>query len=141
MPKLHGECLCGAVKYSVDGELGDILHCHCSECRKWHGSAFRTRVTVQKSDFSWLSGEQYIARYEGLPTSIKMFCKTCGSSLVSYFRDNENVLGLPLGGVEGDLGQKPVCHIFVGSKASWYDIGDNLPQYDEFPNKEKNIHK
>ena len=141
MTKLKGECLCGKVKYSVDGELGDILHCHCSECRKWHGSAFRSRTTVKKKDFTWVEGEEFVSCFEGLPTSIKTFCKLCGSNLVSYFRDNDETLGLPLGGIEGDLGKQPKCHIFVGSKASWYEIHDDLPQYAEFPDDSRNIHK
>ena len=141
MPQLKGECLCGVVKYSVNGDVGDILNCHCSECRKWHGSAFRTRSIVRKKDFSWLEGEQFVSRYEGLPTSIKTFCKICGSNLVSYFRDNDEVLGLPLGAIEGNLVKKPMCHIFVGSKADWYEITDNLPQYAEFPDFSPNIHK
>ena len=138
---VKGECLCGAVTYAVKGEVGNILHCHCSECRKWHGSVFRTRATVKTVDFQWLSGEEHVARYEGLPTSIKTFCKICGSNLVSYFRDNREMLGLPLGGVEGELGKKPSCHIFVDSKADWYEIQDDLPQYSGFPDASCNIHK
>jgi len=141
MPELKGECLCGSVKYSVNGEIGDILHCHCSECRKWHGSAFRSRTTVRKKDFNWIEGEEFVSRYEGLPTSIKTFCRLCGSNLISYFRDNDKRIGLPLGAIEGDLEKKPLCHIFVDSKANWYQITDDLPQYLEFPDVSRNIHK
>ncbi|HFE37255.1 MAG TPA: GFA family protein [Gammaproteobacteria bacterium] len=141
MPKLKGECLCGAVKYAFDGVVGDILHCHCSECRKWHGSAFRSRTVVKKADFRWISGEHFVAHYEGLPTSIKTFCKICGSNLVSYFKDNEEMLGLPLGGVEGDLNKTPRCHIFVDSKAKWYEICDDLDQYPGYPDSFGSIHK
>jgi len=141
MVEIKGQCLCGEVKYAVKGPIGDILHCHCSECRKWHGSAFRTRTTVKKKDFFWLAGQELVAMYKGLPSTTKTFCRMCGSNLISYYRDNEEVIGLPLGGIEGELGQTPKCHIFVGNKADWYEINDDLPQYADFPNGETNIHK
>jgi len=138
--QLAGECLCGAVKYEVHGELGDVLNCHCSECRKWHGSAFRTRVPVRKVDFNWISGKENIAEYLGLPTVVKTFCKICGSNLISYYKDNDEYIGLPLGGVEGDFSERPTKHIFVESKASWYQITDDLPQYAGFPDDVSRIH-
>jgi len=140
LSKLIGECLCGAIKYQIDGELGEVLHCHCSECRKWHGSAFRTRVPVRKKDFSWIAGKEHIAEYDGLPKVVKTFCKICGSNLISYYKDNDEYLGLPLGGVEGEFVERPTKHIFVGSKASWFEITDGLPQYQAFPEDMNSIH-
>lgn len=140
MSKLNGECLCGAVKYSVDGELGEVLHCHCSECRRWHGSAFRTRVPVKKKDFSWTAGKAHVAEYDGLPSVVKTFCKICGSNLISYYKDNDEYLGLPLGGVEGEFTERPAKHIFVESKASWFEITDGLPQHSAFPEDVRGIH-
>jgi len=138
---LKGECLCGAVKYTYDGELGDVLNCHCSECRKWHGSAFRTRAAILKKDFRWLQGEDNVSHYDGLSNTIKTFCKTCGSNLISYYKHDTEMLGLPLGAVEGLKDRKPQYHIFTNSKASWYDIDDDLPQYPELPGDAHSIHK
>jgi len=140
MTHLTGECLCGEVKYRVDGELGEVLHCHCSECRKWHGSAFRTRVPVRKKDFAWLSGEEHIGEYAGLSKVVKTFCKICGSNLISYYKDNDEYIGLPLGGVEGEFAERPTKHIFVGSKADWYEITDDLSQFESFPEDTSGIH-
>ena len=97
MPLLTGQCLCGQVKYQYDGELGSILHCHCSQCRQWHGSAFRTRAVAKTKDFTWLSGESLVAKYDGLPNAIKTFCKNCGSNLISYYKSDPDIIGLPLG--------------------------------------------
>ena len=52
MKKLTGQCLCGAIAYEINGELGPIVNCHCSRCRKWHAAAFRTRTSVAKNKFS-----------------------------------------------------------------------------------------
>ena len=48
---IRGSCLCGGVKYRITGQLSDARYCHCSMCRKAHGSAFRARTTVKAADF------------------------------------------------------------------------------------------
>ena len=141
MLDLHGECLCGCVKYEYNGDVGEVVNCHCSECRKWHAAAFRTRTVAEKNKFSWLSGEDEIAYYDGLPNVIKTFCKVCGSNLISLYKDNQEFIGLPLGGLEGAGKLKPACHVFVDFKADWYEILDDLPQYKKLPDNEESIHK
>lgn len=131
--KLTGRCLCEAISYEITGELGPIFNCHCSKCRRWHGAAFRTRAAVRTKDFKWLSGEQYLSRYHSSENTVKTFCSICGSNLISILEDNPDFIGLPLGGLEQDPGNRPIANIFIASKAPWYDIPDGLPQYDEWP--------
>jgi len=151
MASLQGECLCGQVTYKYEGEIGAVLNCHCTECRRWHGAAYRTRTVGRKSDFVWLKGENLVTRYDGQPNSIKTFCRVCGSSLISLYKEKSELIGLPLGGVTFDAESdaesdaemkslKPVCHIFVGSKSSWHDISDDLPQYKTLP-ADPDLHK
>ena len=141
MATLSGECLCGGIRYRYSGRLGAVVPCHCSRCRRWHGSAFRTRVVARREAFRWLAGEALLARYESTPRTTKTFCRTCGSSLVTFYTDRPDIIGLPLGGVVGDLGPRPAFHIFVGSKTPWYEIRDGLPQYDELPPDRELIHE
>ncbi|MDH5257332.1 MAG: GFA family protein [Gammaproteobacteria bacterium] len=150
MMNLRGECLCGGVKYEYNGETGPVINCHCNECRKWHGSAYRTRTVGKKANFSWLSGEENVAFYDRLPNVIKTFCKICGSNLISLYKDNEGFIGLPLGAVEIVDSMKkaeqiellkPSYHVYVDYKADWHDITDNLPQYKELPDEISSIHK
>ena len=133
MQKLTGKCLCGAIAYEINGELGPIVNCHCSKCRRWHGAAFRTRCFVKSKDFKWVKGEENLSKYHSSINVIKTFCKTCGSSLISMYENNAEHFGLPIGGLEQDPGARPIANIFVGSKSPWYEITDNLPQYDELP--------
>lgn len=129
--QLNGQCLCGAITYQICGYLGKIYHCHCSKCRRWGGDAFRTSTMVKASDFSWLSGEAHLAEYAYSDTVTKTFCSICGTNLISLYVDQPDILGISLGGLEQDPGARPQAHIFVDSKASWYDIDDKLPQYSE----------
>lgn len=128
-----GSCLCGQVRYEIHGELRGVLNCHCSMCRKAHGAAFRTRAAVRSADFRWLSGEDLLTHYESSPGQQRTFCRVCGSNLVTKFEQHKEWYGFPLGTLDTDPGVKPACHVFVGSKAPWYDITDKLPQYEELP--------
>ena len=130
---LNGSCLCGQIRYRISGPLHGVLNCHCSMCRKAHGAAFRTRAAVRTADFTWLAGENLLTRYASSPGEFRSFCSVCGANLVTEFDANPEWLGFPLGTLDDDPGVKPECHIFVGSKAPWYDITDHLPQWDEMP--------
>ena len=90
-------------------------------CRKWHGSAFRSRVVIHKSKFS-LQGKENVAYYDSSAAMTKSFCKKCGSSLVSYYNKQPDLLGLPLGAIEGEIPDTEAIHVFTQYKASWYTI-------------------
>ena len=69
----------------------------------------------------------------------KTFCSRCGSSLISLILDNPDVIGVPLGGLEQDPGNRVQAHIFVASKAPWHEITDDIPQYDKWPQESANL--
>jgi len=130
---LNGSCLCGRVRYEISGPLEAALNCHCSMCRKAHGTAFRSRAGVRAKDFRWVSGEELITWFESSTGNHRGFCSRCGSPLLSRFDSRPDVYGLPLGCLDTDPGVSPGMHVFVGSKAPWFDITDALPRYQEFP--------
>ncbi|MBT9317993.1 GFA family protein [Leptothoe spongobia] len=82
-------------------------------------------------DFRWVSGEDLVKVYETSQGGGWCFCRECGSSLAAA--DQGRITGITLGTVEGDPGITPESHIFVGSKAQWYEINDDLPQFEERP--------
>lgn len=133
MSKISGRCLCEAIVYEIEGELGPIFNCHCSKCRRWHGAAFRTRASIKMSQFKWVAGEQLLSRFKSSDNVTKTFCSVCGSNLASFYESDPDLVGIPLGGLEQDPGSRPIAHIFVGSKAPWFDISDGLPQYEAWP--------
>lgn len=136
MNSINGRCLCEAIVYRIDGELGPVFNCHCSKCRRWHGAAFRTRASIERSQFTWVSGEELLSRYKSSDNVTKTFCSVCGSNLASFYENNPDVVGIALGGIEGDPGTRPLANIFVGSKAPWYEICDGLPQFENWPASE-----
>lgn len=127
---ITGSCLCGSVRYEIRSVVGDPSHCHCSMCRKVHGAAFGTYARVPLSEFSWRSGEESVVTYHSSPGVRRTFCRRCGSTL-QYVTDTEpDSFALALGTLDDDPGVRPTHHIFVLSKAPWYDITDDLPQHD-----------
>jgi hypothetical protein len=110
-----------------------MLFCHCSMCRKAHGSAFRARGRVRMADLRWVRGEDLVRFYESSPGQHRGFCSVCGSNIFTKFSERPREVGLALGILDDDPGNRPVCHVFVGSKAPWHDITDALPQYEGLP--------
>lgn len=131
---LHkGSCLCGRVTFEIDGDLTDVLNCHCSMCRKLHASAFRTRAKINSSDWKTLQGQAFIKFYESSPGEHKGFCSECASSLYTRFDEHPDVLGFPLGTLDTDPKVQATKHIFVDDKAPWFEITDALPQHKGYP--------
>jgi hypothetical protein len=126
---IKGGCLCGKVRYQISAELIDADHCHCSMCRRQHGAAFATYAQCEPDSFQWLAGEELTKVFTPNSSAGWCFCRECGSSLAATL--NGKITSIALGSVEGDVEIKPAAHIFVTSKANWYDICDDLPQYDE----------
>ena len=130
---LKGSCLCNAVQYEIRGELGPIVMCHCSRCRKANGSAFASNAPVNTTDFHLLHGKDNIAEYESSPGVFRAFCHQCGSPLYSRRPAMPEVLRLRIGTLDTPIEDKPTAHIFVASKAEWDEIHDDLPQHPERP--------
>jgi hypothetical protein len=129
---MEGTCLCGALRYGFDGPLSWMTHCHCSMCRKHHGSLFATFAGVPVERFRWVSGEDGVVSYTSSPGTSRATCGVCGS-VAPLALPQFNVVVMPAGNLVGDPGVRPSLHMFVGSKAPWYTITDDLPRFEAYP--------
>jgi hypothetical protein len=128
-----GSCLCGGIKYRIAGDLLTSVNCHCSMCRKAHGAAFRPGALVKVQAFSWTQGEELITDYRSSEHMHRMFCRTCGSHLVARSDTHPAIVSVAIGTVDGDLPVGPRQHWNVASKAPWFEITDQLPQFAVVP--------
>jgi hypothetical protein len=128
----HGRCLCGTVRYDVDGPFVNLVHCHCSMCRKHHGTPYATWAAAPLAGFRFTAGESAVVRFDSSAGFHRSFCNVCGSVVPEGVQSLGMVI-CPAGNLEGDLGIEPQLHMFVGSRAAWHAITDDLPQYDEYP--------
>jgi hypothetical protein len=82
MTALRGSCLCGGVRFEIDGPLMRSSHCHCRQCQKAHGAPFRTRARVAAADFRFLAGEELVSFYESTPGTHRGLCEVCGAPVL-----------------------------------------------------------
>ncbi|RVA81482.1 GFA family protein [Mesorhizobium sp. M7A.F.Ca.CA.001.08.2.1] len=127
--KLTGKCFCGAVHYEVADEFLYAANCHCSDCRRTTGSAFKPFAGIEREKFLLTEGEDKLLIF-GDQSGHNAQCCQCVSLLYSLVRDGAYV-HVAMGTLVDDPSIRPTEHIFVGSKAGWFTITDDLPQYQE----------
>ncbi|WP_428422404.1 GFA family protein [Methylibium sp.] len=126
---LRGGCLCGAVRYELDGPPGPIVLCHCGQCRKAQGSAFAVVAPVPAAHFRLVAGAERLRSHESSPGKWRSFCGDCGSPIHSRRDAHPELLRLRIGSLDPPFDQRPSAHIHVASKAPWWQIDDTLPQH------------
>lgn len=127
-----GNCLCERVRFEFESTPTDVSICHCSICRKTTGTAFGTYVKVAATDFKLTRGADELVSYEVTENLATHFCRVCGSTVHATHAEYPGFVYVSLGAMSEDSGIRPMYHEFVGSKASWYEIHDSLPQSEEW---------
>ncbi len=133
---IQGSCLCGKVTYQYDGKSRIFQFCHCSRCQKVTGSAHASNIIVNPDQFKWLTGEEYVSRYE-LPEAkyfATSFCNVCGSTLPWQTKAGKAVV-IPAGTLDTDPHVKPMYNIFYADKAPWFEEVGTLAKYEALPVK------
>jgi len=128
MPR-KGSCLCGALRYEVDGELDGVWMCYCSNCRKASGGTGNAILIVPRAQFRWISGEDHRVTYALRPTYMITRCKTCGTPLPAE-EDAQNIY-LTAGTLDDPLGVGIKHHTFCGSRADWHRDGEGTRHFVE----------
>jgi len=127
-----GSCLCGDITWQVEGQPQMMMNCHCSICRKIHGSDYATFVVYAADGFEWISGEKRVASYASSSAGARSFCPRCGSCVATLIPDG-GVAFMPAGNLEGDIDKPLDSHVFVDSKAPWCELRDDVPKYSGAP--------
>jgi hypothetical protein len=126
---LNGRCECRAVRYEVADEFLYAGNCHCSNCRAATGSAFKPFAGIEREKVEITQGADGLLIW-GDDENNHTRCATCGSLLYSVV--NSTRVHVAMGSLEDEPSIRPTEHIFVGSKASWFEITDELPQNAEY---------
>jgi hypothetical protein len=126
---LAGKCRCGAIRYEVADAFLYAANCHCSQCRAATGSAFKAFAGIEREKLTITEGVDELAVF-GEEDLNDTRCRACGSFLFSVVRDGAYV-HVAMGSLVDAPTICPTQHIYVGSKAAWFEITDDLPQFDE----------
>ncbi|MDZ4373328.1 MAG: GFA family protein [Phenylobacterium sp.] len=130
----RGGCLCGGVRYEVEGPLAPVQFCHCGQCRKAQGSAFAANVPVASDSFRLVQGEDLLREHRASPGKRRVFCGACGSPIFSQRDAAPEVKRLRAGSLDGDGADLiPGFHIQTRSKAAWWPLPATLPAYPDEP--------
>jgi hypothetical protein len=127
---LVGACQCGAVRYRVADAFLYAANCHCSRCRAATGTAFKAFAGIERERLEITDGADRLLVF-GEEDLNDTRCGVCGSLLFSVVRDGAYV-HVALGSLVDAPTIRPTAHIFVGSKAPWFEIADELPQFEEY---------
>jgi hypothetical protein len=129
MRTLTGRCECGATEYEVADEFLYAMNCHCSNCRAHTGSAFKAFAGIEQEKLRITKGADNLLIWGDADGKNHTRCGTCGSPL--YSAVGEGRVHVALGSLRDLPSLRPTKHIFVGSKAPWFEITDHLPQFEE----------
>jgi hypothetical protein len=129
---LRARCYCGAVQLEIEDAFVSAFYCHCSRCRQQTGSAFSALGCIEVEKFAIRSGEDAVSRSQGTADGHSAVCAFCHARLYAIVRQ-QRFVHIPLGILADTPSVRPSFHIFVGSKAPWYTITDDLPQHHELP--------
>lgn len=129
---LNGRCLCGAVHFAVEDAFLYAAYCHCSRCRRRSGSAFTVFGGIEVEKLTLRAGADQLLVVQESPEGYLCFCRCCYSPLYAAVRERR-FFHVQYGALTDTPSKKPDHHIYVGSKAQWHDITDDLPQWLELP--------
>ncbi len=129
---LRGRCACKAVAYEVADEFVAAFNRHCSNCRAMTGSAFLPWGEIERDKIRLIADAESVLAVGDGDAGRAFACGTCLSLLYWSVRSGAYVR-VPYGTLVDEPTLKPTAHIFVGSKATWHEILDDLPRHDEYP--------
>jgi hypothetical protein len=129
MTDIHtGSCLCGAVHFKATGQLGGVVYCHCSQCRKQTGHYYATTNILD--DDLLVEGAENITWFRSSEFGERGFCRTCGSAL--FWKSRERAHTSVLAGLfDSPTGLTGECHIFLADKGDYYSVDDGLPKFEQ----------
>jgi hypothetical protein len=128
---IAGACECGTVRYTVVDAFLYAMNCHCSRCRAGTGAAFKPFAGIEREKLEVTHGGDRLLIFGGDDENHTR-CSVCGSLLFSVVRDGAYV-HVAMGSLVDAPQIRPSGHIFVGSKAPWFDITDDLPRFENYP--------
>ncbi len=135
MTKITGGCLCGAIRYKIDGEPFRIANCHCDDCRKATGSAYATNLFFKEEQIKILQGTP--KKFEHLAdshnTMIKEFCSDCGSQVFGSGANRPGVKNIKVGSIDDARFVKPQVNLYTAHALSCSYIDDEIDNFQGMP--------
>lgn len=128
---LAGGCLCGAVRYQLEGaKITDVAHCHCTMCQRAAGAPVVTWVTLPSAALAWTKGAPKI--YRSSAEAERGFCASCGGALTFQFTARPEEIDVTAASLDDPDAVTPTSHIWTESKLRWLNLADGLPTHPQW---------
>lgn len=129
-----GGCLCGAVRYTCDGEPAMAGHCHCEDCRRTSGTGHSSHLAVPETSVT-LTGavKAYVRPADSGNPVTRAFCPDCGAPVFSRNPAMPGLLFLRASSLDDLEVFKPQMHVFRMRAASWDTPTEGIPAFDRMP--------
>jgi hypothetical protein len=134
--KVEGECHCGAIAYEAEVEPGTVGVCHCLDCQRLTGSAFRANILAPASGFHLLKGQprRYIKTGDSGAKWVYAFCEVCGTPIYSCAPDNPPTYTLRLGALkQREALGRPARQIYAERALPWVAHLSEVPKIEGQP--------
>jgi len=131
----EGGCLCGAVRYKVDGEPSVVAHCHCESCQRGSGAGHSTgavfpavgvRLTGHVSEYKYTS--------DNGNEVTRVFCPECGSPILGHNSSTKGYVSITLGTIDDSSNLEPKVVVFARNRKPWDGLDQGLPTFEDQPN-------
>lgn len=122
---MTGRCLCGAVRFEVEGDFEAVTQCHCASCKKLSGGVGTVNGRARSSAIRILGGADHVRTYQPAEGSAKTFCSACGSNLFGGGWPESEKCSVRLTTLDVPYPEKPGAHLFVRSAAPWETLPDD----------------
>jgi hypothetical protein len=126
--RVPGACLCGGVRFTIGLPTLVCAHCHCSMCRRNHGAAYVTWVSVARERLTLDAGGDLLTRYASSEHGSRSFCARCGTSLFCENEQHPDRVDVPLANLLGAIDRSPQLHVWWSDRAGWTEASDGLPR-------------
>lgn len=132
--KEKGQCLCGAVKFQVEGPPVVVCHCHCRDCQRWTGAGHSTAAMFAEQCVKVVGKTQeYSGKSQSGAKVTRLFCPKCGSSILGRNSKSQGFVSLLLGCFDNPDNFLPQLIVFARSKPHWDEMDPKLPSYETQP--------
>jgi len=127
--EVTGGCHCGAITYRAVVDPEQVRLCHCTDCQRFSGSAYRVSVPTMSGTFQVLSGTPkiYIKTADSGTRRAQAFCADCGSTVYSAAETNPSSYSLRVGCLDQRAQLKPRRQIWQRSAIPWWDDLHDVP--------------
>lgn len=124
---VEGGCLCGAVRYRVDGVPIVTSICHCWTCRRASGAPSVAWVVLRANDFTLVKGRP--ARFRSTPPVVRTFCAACGTPLTYQHDHSPDTIDVTTATLDSPARFAPTREVWTEHRIAWQPLSENLPHF------------